>query len=263
MLTTKLKKLKKILNAYPGVVVAFSGGVDSSLLLVTAKEVLREKVIAVTAVSPIHPGADIQMAKKFARALGCTHRIIRTRELRDERFRRNTPARCYHCKRSLFSRIKKIAAPHGYAVIEGTNKTDLQDYRPGIKALRILGIHSPFVAAGFTKQDIRQLARRYGIPCWDKPAAACLASRIPYGITITAKNLVRVERAEQYLWKLGFSLVRVRDHHPIARLEVCEKDIRRVVNVRKKIIMFLKKLGYEYICVDIEGYRTGSLNPRS
>lgn len=263
MVETKLKKLRKVLKAYPGAVVAFSGGVDSSLLLTVAQEVLKEKVIAVTAVSPIHPGEEIQAAKKFARSLGCRHRIIHTWELGDKRFVLNTSARCYHCKTSLFSRIKKIATRYGFTVIEGTNRTDLHDYRPGIKALRMLGIHSPFITAGFTKQDIRRLARRYGISCWDKPAAACLASRIPFGTPITAKNLERVERAEQYLGKMGFSLIRVRDHHPIARLEVCEKDIRRVVSNRKKIITFLKKLGYEYICVDIEGYRTGSLNPRS
>jgi uncharacterized protein len=256
-------KLRKILEAYPGAVVAFSGGVDSSLLLAVAQEILMERVIAVTAVSPIHPAAETLAAKNFARSLGCEHRIIRTHELDDGRFTRNTPARCYHCKRGLFSKIKKIALRRGYAVIEGSNTTDLQDYRPGIKALRLLGIHSPFISAGITKQDIRRLARRYGVPCWNKPAAACLASRIPFGIAITKKNLARVERAERYLHKLKFSPVRVRDHHPIARIEVCEQDMRRLLHDRKRILRFMKKLGYLYICLDIEGYRSGSLNPRS
>jgi uncharacterized protein len=189
------------------------------------------------------------------------HRVLHTQELANKMFVRNTRTRCYHCKRSLFSQIKKIALSYGFVAIEGTNKTDLRDYRPGIKALRMLGIHSPFITADMTKQDIRKLARCYGIASWSKPAAACLASRIPYGTTITAKNLHRVERAERYLAKLGFSLIRVRDHHPIARIEVSEKEIQRVVNFRKKITAYLKKLGYRYICLDIEGYRTGSLNP--
>ncbi len=261
MVEKKLKKLKEIIKAYPGTVVAFSGGVDSSLLLTIAKDVLQDKVIAVTAVSPIHPSEEIQVARKFARKLGCSHRILYTQELANKMFVRNTRTRCYHCKRSLFAQIKKLASSCGFVAIEGTNKTDLRDYRPGIKALRMLGIHSPFITAGMTKQDIRTLARRYGIATWNKPAAACLASRIPYGTTITVKNLQRVERAEQYLAKLGFTLIRVRDHHPIARLEVSQKDIKRVVNFRKKIAAYLKKLGYRYICVDIEGYRTGSLNP--
>lgn len=263
MVEKKLKKLKKLLKGYPGTVVAFSGGVDSSLLLAVAQEVLMEKVLAVTAVSKIHPAAETQAAKIFARALGCEHRIIRTHELDDKRFVQNTLARCYHCKRGLFSKIKKIAMRCGYAVIEGSNTTDLQDYRPGIKTLRMLGIQSPFITAGITKTDIRRLARRYGIPCWNKPAAACLASRIPFGTMITAKNLDRVERAEGYLGKLGFSPLRVRDHHPIARIEVCEQDMRRVLHDQKRILRFMKKLGYRYICIDIEGYRTGSLNPRS
>lgn len=261
MVEKKLKKLKEIINAFPGTVVAFSGGVDSSLLLIIAKEVLQENVIAVTAVSPIHPSEETRVAEKFTRKLGCTHRILYTQELANKMFVRNTHTRCYHCKRSLFAQIKKIASSYGFVVIEGTNKTDLRDYRPGIKALRMLGIHSPFITAGMTKQDIRKIARRYGIAMWNKPAAACLASRIPYGTTITVKNLQRVERAEHYLTNLGFSLIRVRDHHPIARLEVSQKEIMRVVNFRKKITAYLKKLGYRYICVDLEGYRTGSLNP--
>ena len=261
MVERKLKKLREIINAYPGAVVAFSGGVDSSLLLAIAKEILKENVIAVTAVSPIHPSAEMRAARKFSRKLGCRHRILHTRELADKKFVRNTPARCYYCKSSLFRQIKKIASSHGFFVIEGTNRTDLRDYRPGIRALRELGIHSPFVTAGITKQDIRKLARRYGIPSWNRPAAACLASRIPCGTKITAKTLHRIERAEDYLGKLGFSVIRVRDHHPIARIEVSPKEINRVVTLRKKITAYLKKLGYRYICVDIEGYRTGSLNP--
>ena len=261
MVEKKLKKLKKIIKAYPGAVVAFSGGVDSSLLLAIAKEVLQEKIIAVTAVSPVHPSDELQTARRFTKKLGCTHRILYTQELANKMFVLNTRTRCYHCKRYLFSQMKKIASSTGFVVIEGTNKTDLRDYRPGIKALRMLGIHSPFIAAGIAKQDIRKLARRYGIAAWNKPAAACLASRIPYGTTITKKNLLRVERAERYLTKLGFSLVRVRDHHPLARIEVPQKDIKQILNLRKKITAYLKRLGYRYICVDLEGYRTGSLNP--
>lgn len=246
---------------YPGAIVAFSGGVDSSLLLAVAQEVLAENVIAVTAVSPIHPAAELRAAKEFTRDLGCAHRIIRSRELNNECFVQNTNVRCYHCKHQLFTKIKEIAAVTGFPVIEGTNTTDLHDYRPGIKALRELGIQSPFIAAGMSKKDIRRLARQYRIRHWDRPAAACLASRIPFGTRITAKNLIRVERAEQYLSKMGFSTVRVRDHHPLARIEVGENDLKRAVYHRTKIIAFMKKLGYRYICVDIEGYRTGSLNP--
>jgi uncharacterized protein len=214
----KLSKVKEILIRYPGVVVAFSGGVDSTLLLKIAKMVLKENVIAVTAVSPIHPKAEIAEAKSITKKLKCKHILFKSKELKSRTFINNPINRCYLCKLAIFRRIKEIAHTYRYKVMEASNISDLKDYRPGLKALKELDVQSPFIVARISKKDIRQLAKRYHLPNWDKPAAACLVSRIPYGKRIDMKILKRIESSEKYLKKLGIYIVRVRDHYHIARI---------------------------------------------
>lgn len=256
----KLSRLKKILRSYPGAVVAFSGGVDSTFLLKAAKDTLGDKVIAVTVVSAIHPKTEISAAKKIARRLKCKHLVVRMNVLEDKNIRYNQRTRCFHCKLALFRRIKQIAKEYGYVVIEATNKSDLRDYRPGIKALKKLQIESPLMKAGFKKDDIRKSARRSGLPNWNLPSMACLASRIPYGREITPEALRRIDAAEEYLRKRGIRQVRVRDHYPIARIEVEQFDVKWMINNRRKVTAHLTKLGYKYITLDLAGYSTGSLN---
>jgi uncharacterized protein len=257
---TKAIKLKNLLGRYKGVVVAFSGGVDSTLLLKTAKDILKNNVIAVTAASPIFPRDETLSAKRIARGLKCRHIIVRSDELRDSRFIHNPRNRCYYCKIGLFKALKKIARKYDYAVIEASNKSDLQDYRPGLIAAWKLGVKSPLIEAGFDKAEIRKRARQLGLANWNKPSMACLASRIPYGVKISVKVLERIELAEKYLKKQKLSQVRVRDHYPIARIEVLKKDIKNVLDNRQKIAKYFKRLGYKYTALDLEGYKTGSLN---
>jgi uncharacterized protein len=244
---SKLKKIKAVLSNYKGVVVAFSGGVDSSLLLKLATQVLKENVVAVTAVSPLHPKNEIKDAKKFAKSLRCKHLLIQTHELANPRFISNTKNRCYLCKLQVFTRIKMIAAKYGYSVIEGSNKSDLSDYRPGIRALKKLKIKSPFIEAGI-------------LPNWNKPSMACLASRIPYGRIINKPILQRIGKAEIYLNRLQLSQIRVRDHFPVARIEVYPSEFNVVLNNHRKIVRYFEKLGYKYTVLDLAGYQTGSLN---
>jgi uncharacterized protein len=229
-------------------------------LLKVAKDTLGDRVIAVTAVSSIHPKKEIATARKIARQLKCKHLIIKIDILQKKEVKSNLKTRCYHCKMALFRRIKKIAKESDYVVIEATNKSDLQDYRPGIKALRYLKIESPLMKAGFEKDDIRKSARRLKLPNWNMPSMACLASRIPYGREITSQTLHRIDAAEEYLRKRGFVQVRVRDHYPIARLEVDTSDFKKLIDNRTKVIKYMSKLGYKYITLDLAGYCTGSLN---
>jgi len=257
---SKLKKIKTGLSNYKGVVVAFSGGVDSSLLLKLATQVLKENVVAVTTVSPLHPKNEINEAKKFARSLGCKHLLIQTHELTDPKFIGNTKNRCYLCNLELFARIKTVAAKYDYSVIEGSNKSDLSDYRPGIRALKRLKIKSPFIESGITKEEIRILAKNLHLSNWNKPSMACLASRIPYGIKISKNILQRIGKAEIYLGRLKLSQIRVRDHFPVARIEVYPREFNIVLKNRKKIVRYFEKLGYKYTVIDLAGFQTGSLN---
>lgn len=256
----KLQKLNKILYSYPGVVVAFSGGVDSSVLLKLAKDVLGQKVIAVTATSPLYPDSETRMAKKIADKLKIKHLIIHSNELENPDFVKNLRNRCYHCKIGLFKKLKEIAKNYGYVVLEGSNYSDLNDFRPGSVAAKRLNIKSPFIEARLTKTEIRKLARQFKLPNWNKPPMACLASRIPYGIKIDEKNLARVETGEEFLRSLKFFQCRVRDYFPIARIEILEKEFKKIFKYKKKIVRQFKKLGYKYITLDLEGYRTGSMN---
>jgi len=242
------------------VVVAFSGGVDSTYLLKIARDVLGQRVIAVTAVSPLQPKNESTEARTIARHLRVKHITIRTNPLKKNAVRSNLEKRCYHCKLFLLTKLKQIAKKHAYVVIEATNRSDLKDHRPGIKAVRQLGVKSPLIQAGFEKDDIRKSARTQGLPNWNKPSMACLASRIPYGLKITHERLRRIESAEKYLRRLKFSQLRVRDHYPIARIEMDPGEFTKLMANRKRIITYLSKLGYKHITLDLEGYQTGSLN---
>ncbi|UCF71762.1 MAG: ATP-dependent sacrificial sulfur transferase LarE [candidate division WOR-3 bacterium] len=257
----KLDKLKRILREYPGAVVAFSGGVDSTFLLRIAKEVLGDRLIAVTVVSPLQPKSEIRNAVRIARRMKVRHFKCAIDILREKEVKTNPVNRCYHCKMTLLRKLKSIAAEHDYVVIEATNKSDLKDHRPGIDAIKRLRVQSPLMLAGFTKGDIRRAARRHGLSNWNEPSMACLASRIPYGQLITVSRLQRVDNAENYLRSIGFSLVRVRDHFPTARIEVGASDFKMLISQRKKVVAYLRRSGYKHITLDLAGYRTGSLNP--
>jgi uncharacterized protein len=256
----KLEKLKRHLAKYPGVIVAFSGGVDSSLLLKVAQSVLGDRVIAVTAVSSLYPYEEVAAAKRIAKSINCQHRIIRTDELTKTSFVKNTKNRCYYCKLELFKTMKKIASRYGYSVVEASNTSDVRDFRPGLRAVKKLGIMSPLIEAGFRKDEVRAVARKIGLPNWRKPSMACLASRIPYGTKINKVILGRIASAERYVKRLRVTQVRVRDHYPIARIEVMPHEIKKIVINRDRIAAYFKKLGYKFITVDIEGYQSGSLN---
>jgi uncharacterized protein len=237
--------------------------VDSTFLAVTAHEVLGNKSLAVFASSPVAPPMEKEDAASIARQFGLNFRTIDSREMDNPDFVANPPERCYYCKKELFSELKPIAMEEGLAwIADGTNADDLGDYRPGRKAGYEADIRSPLLEAGLTKDEIRKLSKEKGLPTWDKPASPCLASRIPYGIAVTAETLYKIAQGEIYLRSLGLRQLRLRHHGDIARIELDEKDMERVmkVDVRRGIVEHLKKLGYKYITLDLTGYRTGSLN---
>jgi uncharacterized protein len=255
------QRLGSILTELDSVLVAFSGGVDSTFLLSVAREVLGDRVMAVTASSPVHPSRELSRARRLAKELGVRHRVINSREFDDRRFVRNDPRRCYYCKSGLFAALLKIAHQEGLAAVaDGSNRDDLDDYRPGAEALHQLGIRSPLQEAGLTKDQIRRLSRRRGLSTWDHPAEACLATRIPYGVKLKKEDLERIERAEEALHDLGYARVRVRHHGQLARIEVDQEDLERLLADRLEIGSALKRCGYLYVALDLEGYRPGSLN---
>jgi len=257
----KLEDLKQILKKMENVAIAFSGGVDSSFLVKVAKDVLGDKVLAITATSSIHPEFEIKDAKIFTAQNGIRHTIFKSEELKNENFKSNPPDRCYLCKKELFSAIKNIANKENIKyILDATNFDDLSDYRPGVKALEELEIISPLKDVKLTKEEIRALSKEMNLKSWNKPAFACLVSRIPYGIEITEKRLKMIERAEKYIMNLGISQVRVRYHDKIARIEINKNDIPLLLKHSDEINAELKKLGFTYITRDLEGYRTGSLN---
>ncbi len=247
--------------------IAFSGGVDSTFLLKVAQEVLGNRVIAVTAASLTFPSGELEYARRLAKTLGCRHIIIKTSELSDSRFTNNSFQRCYWCKRELFSRLITLAKKYNLNyVLDGSHYGDIGDFRPGMRAARELKISSPLKEVGFTKEEIRSLSRGMGLPTWNRPSLACLASRFPYGVKITKEDLIRVDKAEKILRTLGMRYVRVRHYNSrLARIEVLQEDISKLVrkSVRQRIINELKNLGYMYVTVDLQGYRTGSLNKTS
>ncbi len=258
----KLARLKKILLESGSCLIAFSGGVDSAFLLKIASLALpKEKIIAVTANSATYPKEELLFAKKIARAFGVRHKIINTRELNDQRFVANPVNRCYFCKKELFTKLKQIARKNKLKfVFDASNISDKSDFRPGAKAKNESGARSPLQEAHFTKADIRGLSKKMGLITWDKPSLACLASRIPYGTPISKPALERINRAEVVLRGLGFGQSRVRHYNGLCRIEVPKKDISGLINRAQSLIDKFKKLGYNYITVDLEGYRTGSLN---
>lgn len=263
--TEKEKKLKEIMKDYDSAVVSFSGGVDSFLVASVASEVLGDETVAVTARSPIYPPWDAEDAEKVSEETGIRHIFLDSQEFEDENFLENPPDRCYYCKKGLLENLDEIRKRLGYEkILDGTNSSDFGDYRPGLRALREFGdvVQSPLAEAKLNKNDVRKIAKKRGLPIGDKPSSPCLASRIPFGESITPEKIERIEKAEKYLRSLGFRVVRVRDHGGIARLEVNRERIPELLKHGEQITEKLKDLGYDYVSVDLEGYRTGSLNPK-
>ena len=264
-LNKKYEKLKNELAGYSGIVVAFSGGVDSTFLLKAAHDALGDRVLAVTASSCSFPKRELDEAKRFCQKNGIRHEIVASEELDIEGFRSNPKNRCYLCKKELFTKIWEIARTNDLPVVaEGSNTDDDGDYRPGLMAIRELGAKSPLRAAGLSKEDIRALSRELGLPTAEKPSFACLASRFPYGETISEEKLAAVDRAEQLLLDLGFTQVRVRVHGSesgkLARIELLPEDFNKALELRTEISEKLKSYGFTYVSMDLQGYRTGSMN---
>ena len=257
----KLDQLKKNLQNMNSVAIAYSGGVDSSFLLKIAHDVLGEKTISVIAISSTFPQWETEKAKDFTKKFGIKNIVIKTNELKDDNFVRNPENRCYYCKKNLFSKIKQVAIKEKTKyVLDGSNIDDVSDYRPGMKALEELGVVSPLKEVGLTKKEIRELSNEMNLDTWDKPSFACLASRFPYGEKITKLKLEQVEKAEDIIRALDIKQFRVRHHNKTARIEVSKNDFQKILKHSENIVKYFKKLGFKYITLDIEGYRTGSLN---
>jgi uncharacterized protein len=262
-LRTKRKRLVSILQGLDGLVVAFSGGVDSTFLLAMARQVLGERVIAVTAESPVHPRREIREAVELARLLGVRHRVIASNEMRLPEFVANPPERCYICKNHVLAEVFRVAAELGIRnVAHGVNVDDLGDYRPGLKAAAEMGALAPLLEAGLGKAGIRRLSRNMKLRTWNKPSLACLASRIPYGSPITAQALEMVDEAEDFIRGLGFKTCRVRHHGLVARIELDPRGLKKLMQspLKADIVNRLRSIGFRHVTVDLEGYVQGSLN---
>jgi uncharacterized protein len=263
LLQEKYDHLKEIIVKAESAAVAFSGGVDSTFLLKICVELLDSKVLAITARSETYPARELSDAKDLASQMSVKHIIIDSKELEVPGFSDNPPQRCFMCKTELFSRIKEITYQHRIDwMFDGSNADDVQDYRPGRVAAKRLGVRSPLEEAGLGKKEIRTLSKMLNLPTWDKPSFACLSSRFPYHEKITKTALRQVENAEDYLWQLGMRVFRVRHHDSIARIELGKKEMGLVLEagLRDQIVKHFKSLGYKYVTLDMEGYRTGSMN---
>jgi uncharacterized protein len=254
--------LKSIIAELPGAVVAYSGGADSAFLADVAHQVLGSRMTAVTAVSESLAPDERKQAADLARARGWRHEEIHTREIERHEYRRNDPDRCFHCKDVLFETLDALALDREAVVLVGTNVDDTGDFRPGLRAAREHGVRAPMVEAGLHKDEIRELSRARGLPTWDKPASACLASRIAYGIEVTPERLDRVARAEAFVRALGLRQLRVRDHGDLARIEVPLENVEQLAEpmVRAQIVEHLRGLGFAHVTLDLEGFRSGSMN---
>ena len=262
-LDDKFKILKARLNEMERVVIAFSGGVDSTFLLKAASQSELNKIVAVTGISESLPGEEYSFTKEFAASLNITHKSVATGELKDTNYSDNPPDRCYYCKKDLFVRLRDIAGKENIEyILDGTNADDAQDWRPGMRAAAEEGVISPLLDAGLGKDEIRKLSRSAGLPTWNKPATPCLSSRFPYGQKITAGALERVNRAEKFIRQFGVTELRVRSQSDTARIEILPGEFTRIMgdSIRKEIVDHLKSLGFKYVSLDLQGFRSGSSN---
>jgi uncharacterized protein len=257
----KLERLEEYLTNLEKLAVAFSGGVDSTFLLKVAHMILGDNVVAITVNGAIHPGWEIESSKEIASRIGVRQILLDMDIFKNENIVTNPPDRCYHCKMAIFSMIKKTAKGYGIKnVADGSNIDDAGDYRPGMRALKELGILSPLRDAGLGKEEIRILSKELGLPTWDKPALSCLATRIPYNTRITEETLSMIEAGEDFLRGLGFSQIRLRHLGNLAKIEVPPEDMMRLLEVREMVVKKLREIGYTYITMDMEGYNMGSMN---